>query len=266
MTNFKLKKWEGDEEELKIFCSLLSSVYKIEFDINEFIWKHNNNPLGKSIIYFALNSNGDYVAARAFWRIYHPNVVAYQPCDTVTHEDYRRKGLFSLTTKACLKEIQEDSLVLNFPNNSSYPAYLNLGWETYTSLCIDFSFSLSIKKKLTLVTVVEFLNKNFSNVLSTYLKWRFVEKINHQYTFFYDEATLFVKKGHLVASIKIKDRMNENKPFGINKTYNMNTYVKTPFPSITFKANSRIVWLPKDETQLVEYFDLFSPLASMDTF
>jgi hypothetical protein len=104
--------------------------------IKTFVWKHYDNPQGASIITYASDStSGKVVGVRAFWRCNlncnNKSVVAYQPCDTATHPEFRRYGLFTRMTRLAIDEAERKGtrILFNFPNAQSKPAYLKLQWK-----------------------------------------------------------------------------------------------------------------------------------------
>ena len=100
-----------------------------------FFWKHRDNPQGRSIVAGAFDADTDRLAAvRVFWRMELEDgarrIVAYQPCDTATREEYRRRGLFKRLTALAVEAAVGSGaeLLLNFPNKYSKPGNLSLGW------------------------------------------------------------------------------------------------------------------------------------------
>jgi hypothetical protein len=79
-------------------------------------------------------------AVRAFWRhamVYNGEVIGmFQPCDTCTHPDFQRLGLFTRLTRLAIDEAkhQHARALFNFPNSNSRPGYLKLGWRSFDGL------------------------------------------------------------------------------------------------------------------------------------
>lgn len=99
-------------------------------------WKHTKNPFGPSIIAYARDvKSGQMIGIRPLWRTYlytsRGKILAFQPCDTVVHPDFRRRGIFSRMTTAAVEEAhtQGADVLFNFPNKLSKPGNLQLGWS-----------------------------------------------------------------------------------------------------------------------------------------
>lgn len=119
----------------------LSAGLSAGSDSRIFAWKHRDNPLGPSIISYAVDSATDrIVAVRALMRadltVRGERIIAFQPCDTATHPDYQRRGLFSKLTMLAAERAREEgaSVLYNFPNYRSGPGYLKLGWQPEPSM------------------------------------------------------------------------------------------------------------------------------------
>jgi len=122
-----------EHKDTNSLIELLEIVYRKSFTIDWWNWKYNQNPMGESIILVA-EDNGKIVGLRSFWKydlMYRSNLLkAYQPVDTVVHEEYRGQGLFTKLTVAAINEAKQNNadLLFNFPNQNSLPGYLKLGW------------------------------------------------------------------------------------------------------------------------------------------
>lgn len=100
-------------------------------------WKHVETPAGPSIVYVACGAEtGNVIGLRAALRIelVGPDgtvIHAVRPVDTVTHQDWQRKGIFSKLTLRLIEGLRHGStkLLFNTPNENSLPAYLKLGWR-----------------------------------------------------------------------------------------------------------------------------------------
>mgnify|MGYP001347444215 CR=1 FL=1 len=97
-------------------------------------WKHDENPLGPSPRWVALE--GDRVVGfRVFlrWRFTRPDggvATAVRAVDTATDPDHQGKGIFRALTLGALDALRADGVdfVFNSPNEKSRPGYLKMGW------------------------------------------------------------------------------------------------------------------------------------------
>lgn len=177
--------WDGSESELESYYELLRKTYpSISLRYNSFMWKHLYNPEGPSIIAVA-KSNGSVVAGRAFLRCYDGSTIFFQPCDTVTSTEFRRLGIFGKLTKLCM-EHDGGLPKVNFPNNTSLPGYLKLGWteKVVKGWSVKPSLVDFVNKQLSFADLESFLESNFPLRLSKFLLWRFSPNWGANYKFF----------------------------------------------------------------------------------
>lgn len=107
-------------------------------------WKHEDNPFGVSVGLCAHSAgNSSLIAVRPFmkWALLKPDrsiIDALRPVDTVTHPDWRGRGLFTKMTRAAINDVDQDSarLYFNTPNSSSFPGYIKLGWSCAKELSV----------------------------------------------------------------------------------------------------------------------------------
>ena len=64
------------------------------------------------------------------WQANGSAIDAVRAVDTVTHPDWRGKGLFTVLTRTLVDTLAHESFVFNTPNQNSLPGYLKLGWRT----------------------------------------------------------------------------------------------------------------------------------------
>ena len=138
MSNLEIKLWNHrDTGRVEMFVKTLKIVFpEGNFSVEYFLWKHRLSPWGPSIVSYAEEPvTGKVAAVRAFWRhhiCYHDRILlAFQPCDTATHPDFRKQGLFRQLTQLALEEAQKQkaSFIFNFPNPQSKSLYLKMGWQ-----------------------------------------------------------------------------------------------------------------------------------------
>ncbi len=128
-----------------------------------FDWKYVNNPLGPAVGNIArADSSGKIVAFYGLipqlYRFNGQDRLLYQSCDTMTHSDFRRRGLFQSLAQRTFKEQlskNEQFFAIGFGGSNSAPGFLKMGWTKV------FELSHSLKPRF-LSTLNR--NKNSSDV------------------------------------------------------------------------------------------------------
>lgn len=98
------------------------------------IWKHEQNPFGKSFVLVA-EENGRLIGLRAFmqwqWKWQGKPYRTIRAVDTATHPAHQGKGIFKKLTLQLLDECKHSGIdfVFNTPNDQSRPGYLKMGWQ-----------------------------------------------------------------------------------------------------------------------------------------
>ena len=181
--DFTLHTWDGSQAVITQFAALLSDVYQRSISAEHMMWKHLHNPVGPSLITYAQDEQGNMGAARAFWPMYSEKGPLYQPCDTVTHPNFQRRGLFSTLTKMCLDKVENHAAIVNFPNHNSYPAYLKLGWQLYAENKKTIGLSV-FKSAKPISDLRSYLTGRMPINRIDYLCWRFSTTSGKHYRFF----------------------------------------------------------------------------------
>ncbi len=256
---------ENDENFWELYAELLSQTFKKEITKEHLKKKHKENPLGMSIVAKAMD--GDKLAgARAFWYMFYEDGNVYQPCDTVTDTSYRRQGIFTKLTLACLSQLNDNDYVLNFPNNNSLSGYLNLGWGLYSENKKRFSLSVFPKKKQA-YTKCLFDGVN-NGSLETFLNWRFSEMKPNNYVFYTTNTNLIIQCQSQSGAINLSGRSNF---YGNNFSwgYSIANNKIVQGLSIFLSCQSRTVFYPNNLATKVKISRLLSKLdvnLLMDTF
>ena len=129
---------ERDRDQvLSLLNSSFSDIQRSsqERGIEYWDWKFLENPFGKAILTIA-ETEGKIIAVNNLWpwefNVRGTILKALQPCDSVVHPDFRGKGLFKQMRFHGLGLAKENgySMLFNFPNKNSLPAYLSLGWHS----------------------------------------------------------------------------------------------------------------------------------------
>lgn len=202
---FKIKLINLDTD-LELVLDLIIKHLDNRFNSQFFIWKHLENPFGKSLAIGAWDNN-HLIGLRIFmrWEFIGEDskiIKAIRPVDTVTHQNYRGKGVFkSLTLKGLRLIESEYDLVFNTPNQKSLPGYLQMGW---TKIEIKDFFVYGIKlpsfKKQKIRSVSEYselipkLIKGYrTNITQEFLKWRYPQSEYKIVTYSYDDFLIYKK-------------------------------------------------------------------------
>jgi GNAT superfamily N-acetyltransferase len=162
----ELKIWQPkDKAVVDEFVKLISTVLMPkQYNQKLFLWKHKNNFWGPSIIAYAVNE-GRVIAIRAFWRhqlSYNGRcLLGFQPCDTATHPDFQRQGMFTTLTHLALEEAEKQgaSLIFNFPNSNSKIGNLKMGWQ-------DIGGALTLLKPLKPIKTLLYFTSHLKTISS----------------------------------------------------------------------------------------------------
>jgi hypothetical protein len=171
-----------------------------------FKWKHIDNPFGKSLGFLALDKD-KIIGVRMFMKWDFSNegkiINAIRPVDTVTHPDFRNKGIFKKLTLDGLEKYKNNfDLIFNTPNHNSTPGNLKMGWQRFEkplSLKIALLFPLKVPGLLNLVSLNSYNNKNYEQTYSLrtrltkdFILWRYAEKIYKSAVYEYKNKQVFI--------------------------------------------------------------------------
>lgn len=103
-----------------------------------FLWKHLENPFGKSLGLLAL-VDGKIVGVKMFmkWNLERDGktIKALRPVDTVIDQDYRGNGIFKKLTLIGLEKFKARyDIIFNTPNLNSLPGNLKMGWKIFEQM------------------------------------------------------------------------------------------------------------------------------------
>jgi hypothetical protein len=122
-------------EEFDLLIPLMKNCFGIDVDIKYFEWKFLRNPAG-SFEGFIAQSQDKTVAAYygvipETYKVDGKAVTLYQSCDTMTHCDHRRKGLFQQLATHCYNFLQDQNklFVIGFGGGQSTPGFIKFGWR-----------------------------------------------------------------------------------------------------------------------------------------
>ena len=180
-------------EDVPQIVELLRTSLSDKNTIDSFLWKHNENPYGKSFGLLACEEDR-IVGVRMFmfWDIRKGEkiVKAIRPVDTIIHRDYRGMGLFKKLTLEGLEICKEKyDLVFNTPNKNSFPGYIKMGWLSFEEkLYFKVAFVFPNKRRNTVIEMIpiDLINvNNFkldydysrTHLTNDYLHWRYKDPI-----------------------------------------------------------------------------------------
>ena len=117
---------EGDEHFL---LELYEVVTRKRIDLQSWKWLFHDNPAGEGHIWLADHKGriiGQYAIIPMRIYIHNEPVYAMQSLDTMTHPDYRKKGIFITLARIAYEyaEPRGFDLVYGFPNNVSLQGFL----------------------------------------------------------------------------------------------------------------------------------------------
>lgn len=138
-------------ENLAAMEKLYTAVYNRISPLDFFRKKYNTAFTGVEYTGFIAYNNQQvpvafYGVIPCFLQVESKEVLAAQSADTMTHPDYRNKGLFVELALLTYQLCRETGIkvVFGFPNQNSFPGFINkLGWEkTETMDCFIIQASL----------------------------------------------------------------------------------------------------------------------------
>lgn len=147
-----------DEKFIADYIYLQNEVFhcgtRERFDI-QFI----DNIYGKSLL-VVVYLDDEPVAARALWRNDINGKESYQPGSTCVKEVCRGRGIFTEMTKKAVAELADDVIIYNYPNYSSFPGYMKMGW------CVAGKY-----KSRLYTSYAEFKREHPISIDNEYVKW-----------------------------------------------------------------------------------------------
>ncbi len=187
MLEFRDLDYSKDVEEV---VALIKENLQPEYSEEFLLWKHVNNPFGKSISMVAIED--DKIVGVVFYMRYNFNrrdgssIKCIRPFDACTDHKLRGKGIFKKLMVECLNKYSNDyELLLANPNSNSYSEFIKLGWkesnhEYYYKIGIVSPFYSSKTGKLKNIDFKGSLelilnNQNYAVVGNNlqFVKWRY---------------------------------------------------------------------------------------------
>ncbi len=137
MITIKRVSIESVDSQVSLFMQSSSSS-DFQYEKKKWIKKHYANPAGESLIYVAINDDGEMVGITAFLKCnyFYKGILinALQVCEVSVRGDFRRQGIWERIMNYALEDIKENSnadILMAFPNyNNSYLGFKKMGWKT----------------------------------------------------------------------------------------------------------------------------------------
>ena len=106
--------------------------------MNGWRWMHIDNPAGVSRIWLAEHNGklvGQYPLILEDMKVDGEIKKGAQIVDTMTHPEYRRRGVAYGLGKKALRELEKENIhiVYGFPNQQAYPLHIKSGWLDVTA-------------------------------------------------------------------------------------------------------------------------------------
>ncbi|MCB9446964.1 MAG: GNAT family N-acetyltransferase [Flavobacteriales bacterium] len=133
MSGYTIHKLE--RENFPLLIPLMQDCFGMEVDITYFEWKFKDNPSGFAEGFYAKDEKGEVAAYYGVipetYVINGEKRVIYQSCDTMTHSNHRRKGLFRMLAMHCYDLLREQNklFIIGFGGGESTPGFLKFGWK-----------------------------------------------------------------------------------------------------------------------------------------
>jgi hypothetical protein len=122
------------ENEFELLIPLMKDCFGVGFKLDYFQWKFVANPAGFVFGFYAKHKSGEisayYGVIPELFEINQETKIVFQSCDTMTHSNHRRKGLFQLLALHCFEKLKESNLsfIYGFGGGMSTPGFLKFGW------------------------------------------------------------------------------------------------------------------------------------------
>ena len=221
-----------DKEELikykeKIF-NLYFNCWKKEMCHDYWNWFYIDNPCGSPIVSLVFDDNllvSHYAVIPLCSKLDDTKLNSYLSADTLTHTEYRGRGLFTIQAKMTfllLKDILKADIVFGFPNKNSVNGFRKrLGW---TILPPDYLVDLRKEDTNELVKYGGFLmnKKNKLKINPSIIKWR-LSKPNIVYSLsnnilsknYIDKISILSINWEFYCESDIYNKLNSNEKYNI---------------------------------------------------
>lgn len=233
---------EGDEHKI---LDLFSEVFNIRISLEVWKWRFIENPFGQGIIKLLFDDDkliGHYAVIPMEVKVTDKVVDAVFSMTTMTHPDYRGRGIFPLLGEETYREAARKGFkfVYGFPNQNSYRGFVKkLNWKGFGNMDVwqknlsgkyvsNRAENKNIKKLEKFDNDADSLwtkvRQNYSVVVPRtrdFLNWRFIRNPEVNYTkYIYTDGNDHIsgyvvlkvyrseneEKGHIVDMLSIPDK------------------------------------------------------------
>lgn len=115
---------------------MFGDIDPLRLELSTWYWQFRDNPAGKAFCCIAEENGvivGQYAAIPTRFCVHGQETVFAFSCDTMTHPDYRKQGMFVALAEGLYRSIESHegiSTVWGFPNEISLPGFTRrLGWD-----------------------------------------------------------------------------------------------------------------------------------------
>ena len=133
---YRIERIPADEAHLEQYRRCFVK-HGFDRDQANLYWLHRQNQVQENMIYYAWSGSeigAIYTALPVYFRINGQRVKALQSIDTITDENHRGKGLFTLLANQLYADAptEQYALVYGFPNDQSAPGFFKkLQWVSF---------------------------------------------------------------------------------------------------------------------------------------
>lgn len=143
------------QEDFDLLLPLMKNCFGMDVDVEYFRWKYTKNPAGSFIGFIAEDSESDgevgayYGVIPQRFKFQVQERTIYQSCDTMTHSDHRRRGLFKTLAMKCYSTLESEGklFVIGFGGGQSTPGFLKFGWKHVFDFRYLFKPTLLLPRK-----------------------------------------------------------------------------------------------------------------------
>lgn len=116
--NFECKIIDPSQHR-ELLISLFEEAFGEKVSLEQFVWKYENNPLGKMKVWSVWDVDtgtlvGSYGAFKRYFIEDGDSVIAYQRADSMVKPSYRRMGIFTKMLKEMNKDLFDEGVLFQF--------------------------------------------------------------------------------------------------------------------------------------------------------